>query len=95
MLIYGGKSICQVKPIPLTEEWLWRFGFANNINGFPEIDLDEKRGLSITFKKTVDTHIVWFAEKDIIEYTEITTLKYVHQLQNLYFALTGKELEIK
>lgn len=26
---------------------------------------------------------------------EATRIKYVHQLQNLYFALTGKELEIK
>jgi len=24
-----------------------------------------------------------------------TTIKHVHQLQNLYFALTGKELELK
>ena len=29
-----------------------------------------------------------------MEASEIyTTIKYVHQLQNLYFALTGKELE--
>ena len=27
--------------------------------------------------------------------TEIKNIKHLHQLQNLYFALTGKEIEIK
>ena len=31
---------------------------------------------------------------DIFWFTNTNTI-YVHQLQNLYFALTGKELEIK
>lgn len=31
---------------------------------------------------------------DWLKYAVVSDLKYMHQLQNLYFALTGKELEI-
>jgi hypothetical protein len=56
-----------IKPIPLTEEWLLKFGF-----------------------ECVYTLDRSFQHLDC-EYD----LEYVHQLQNLYFALTGEELTIK
>lgn len=34
----------------------------------------------------------WFGFNDMVATADI---KYLHQLQNLYFALTGKELEVK
>lgn len=73
--------------IPLTEEILLKCGF-------------EKYSSSQYRKNGVD---LWQIErgsnKDEFLCNNITNigglyLKYLHQLQNLYFALTGKELEI-
>ena len=70
------------KPIPLTEEWLKeRFHESSFVSNLYEVGT-----LSIYFQDK----IAWIdINGNCIE------LKYVHQLQNLYFALTGKELEIK
>ena len=62
-----------IEPIPLTEEWLLRFGLNRQISVF-EIFGDNKRGFHI------DLGGEWLF------------LKHVHQLQNLYFALTGTHL---
>lgn len=78
------KGTYKYKPIPLTEEWLVKFGFKQCgewfiLNGF----LHQNIAISIIHRKTT------FGDNE--EY-EIENIKYVHQLQNLYFALTGKEL---
>ena len=70
------------KPITLTEEILLKCGFV----------YDDEFGLfslhPITLYK--QDGIFWYGLLfDNIE------IKYLHQLQNLYFALTGEELEIK
>ncbi len=74
----------QVKPIPLTEEWLLKFGFERSglYNVKDEVYVYDEYGLT-------DTGFEYR-----FNYTQIK-LKYVHQLQNLYFALTGKELIFK
>ena len=71
-------SLDDLTPIPLTEEWLERFGF-------------EEVNKGLTFKKGL-----FELEKapDCFQY-ETTNIYYVHQLQNLYSALTGEELTIK
>jgi hypothetical protein len=67
------------KPIPLTEEWLLKFGFKNNRLGlFDCIKVVEDIGFHIYF---IQRHL-----KEV---------QYVHQLQNLYFALVGEELTFK
>jgi hypothetical protein len=75
-----------VQPIPLTEEWLIKFGFES----FHKRDF-KKKGLFITTYFATPQTLVDddFGNKRVLE------LKYVHQLQNLYFALTNQELEIK
>jgi len=68
------------RPIPLTEEWLLKFGFEITDN-FQTKD---------RFQTHKQDGFFWF------EYGYIVVeLNYVHQLQNLYFALTGEELTIK
>lgn len=70
------------KPIPITEEWLLKFGF-HKIN---------ESYIKNAFLFTNCNSIYKFLYKlSIIE----NELKYVHQLQNLYFALTGEELIIE
>lgn len=72
------------KPIPLTEEWLLKFGFLSN----PYQDRYEKDGIHIECDKIMNNELNLWIEK----LPKFVRLKYVHQLQNLYFALTGEEL---
>ena len=67
-------------PIPLTEEWLLKFGFESN----PYQDRYEKDPIHIECAIIEGETYLWIEN--------IPHIKYVHQLQNLYFALTGEEL---
>ena len=73
-------------PIPLTEEWLLRFGFEKNDNN--QFILMEG-SVDILFNKDLNG---WTC--DGINFS-INMTEHVHQLQNLYFALTGEELKLK
>jgi hypothetical protein len=67
----------EIEPIPLTEEWLIKFGFErwNDVyNNF----YHKLNGVEI--------------ENGNIYVGHGNEIKYAHQLQNLYFALTGEEL---
>jgi len=79
------------KPIPLTEEWLLKFGFEKD--GFDWIiKLHYDTELILNFGKYSNAVIQDNEDGDSIS---LHNPKYVHQLQNLFFALTGKELTIK
>jgi len=70
-----------IEPIPLNEEWLLKFGFKK-INGWDDM---------IMYLKD---------EVEILDGTSFyncidNKVEYVHQLQNLYFALSGEELTLK
>ena len=77
----------RAKPITLTEEWLVKFGFKK-VKRQNVIQYENEYSLSHEFNQDgiFEFHIddgTWIA------------CKYVHKLQNLYFALTGEELEIE
>ena len=76
--------------IQLTEQWLKDFGFEVNGRYIYQIELPKGRFLErmLWNKKT---SIFAVSCKDKYEY-EIARILYIHTLQNLYFALTGKEL---
>ncbi len=84
-----GQFLIYLEPIPLTEEWLLRFGFEKKENNWKCLCIcndwtylywERLAGLELSVNK----HSVMLPH-----------IKYVHQLQNLYFALTNQELEIK
>jgi hypothetical protein len=82
----------QFEPISLTEEWLFKFGFEKNAIDretviFNQINSTEKLQL---FNGRIIYSILGVSQ---YEWSEAKILM-VHQLQNLYFALTGKELKI-
>lgn len=89
-LDYALKSYA---PIPLTEEWLLKFGF---------VEINEFNGVGFI----QDNFYLWKGNNwDYFYYTVVgreqdgvnepsIEIKYVHQLQNLYFALKGEELKI-
>jgi hypothetical protein len=81
-----------IKPIALTEEWLLKFGFK------PQTE----RNLDFNFPNQSD-HILsrngddgWYYGFECYQvHLPPIYIHYVHQLQNLYFSLTGSELTIK
>lgn len=81
-----------IRPIPLTEEWLTQFAFEKDEDGFFILEIGRK---SFSISPNEDNHVVY--RHDIgLSYTSIHNgLEYVHQLQNLYYALTGEELQLK
>ena len=104
-LEFIGKNKLEYKPIPLTEEWLVKLGFEKLK------EYDDGENIIIQYGKSIivgdDTHdeklviSLPFNHCEIGDYQDDSayilniTIDYVHQLQNLYFTLTNKELEIK
>lgn len=74
-------DLTSIKPIPLTEEWLLKFGFVCKNVGY----------LCDNFYIDDDFYIC-VLRFNCEDYIKVSS---VHQLQNIYFTLTGKELEIK
>lgn len=78
-----------VSPIVITEEWLEKLGFEYEratVGGWERWEKwTSKKGRI----KLLDKKFSW----GIGEYSNY--IQYVHQLQNLYFSLTGEELTIK
>ena len=77
-----------IKPIPLTEEWLLKFGLKVK----PEFKtLSHEVYLDNGFQYMIDYYYDEYGHHVAIN----KNIKYVHQLQDLYRCLTGEELEIK
>lgn len=76
-IILDNRYVCG---IPLTEEWLLKFGFEKRIDGY------FKSKIKLDFNSNGIVRFHWSQK--------VTYLDYVNQLQNLYFALTQKELSI-
>ena len=98
-----GKSfnLCH-SPIPLTEEWLVNLGFEIQNKKNNHYVINDPNGYADTHKisifKTINEQ--WhIAFSDTLngykDYIPTTKIQYVHQLQNLYFDLTGEELTLK
>ncbi len=77
--IRGPLTSLPNSPIPLTEEILLKCGFKKNTNYTP-------CGKAIFYK---NGYIIYCGVTIEIE------IKYLHQLQNLYYCLTGEELKVK
>jgi len=95
-IVIEGKHICDLENgkcdfdfygIPITEERLLKFGFKHVSENY------YYKNLVLKFKFFKNGRF------DIYIFNNVTGLskkiKYIHQLQNLYFALTQTELEIK
>ncbi len=82
-LSYAQMFAISLEPIPLTEEWLERFGFT-----FDTVCYYKDEFLIGAFKDGYAWLRFGTLDRECLELT------YVHQLQNLYSALTGTELEL-
>lgn len=99
----------QARPIPITKEWLQRFGFEMRmINGIvPEWYImctppNYKREFALIFRfgmlrstpPGVCDENRWHAWMDSGD-SHNFNIQSIHQLQNVFFAITGKELKVK
>lgn len=88
--VYDKVAIDQIQAIPLTEEWLLKFGFEKHYEKWSLI-------INTSTDSPARLSVQMFANVLVVRLTSktISNIKYVHQLQNLHFTLTGEELTIK
>ena len=96
----------EYRPIYLNEDWLIKFGMEMPITDDPifEYEKGKYKNPFNHFRKTSQSLIdatfeiggvSFYADSTgfwIPIFTDYTEIKYVHQFQNLFFAITGKEL---
>ncbi len=73
----------KAQPIPLTEEWLNKFKWER-------VNADEFVFRNNNYFSIDSSGRLYYMD----DYTAVD-IQFVHQLQNLYFALTGEELTMK
>jgi len=86
-----------IKGMPITEKWLSKFGFKKDNNGNYWIDLQTNY---IELMLSGDYWYPVYAQVPEMSHEEeqrVSTnrIEFVHELQNLFFAFTGTELELK
>ncbi len=82
--------VTNVIPIELTEDWLIRFGFLKEIRGGFNSNLYYKNGFLVELHKSLTSDDFAYGERK--PNGETLWIDSVHQLQNLYYALSGEEL---
>lgn len=91
LMISDYQTRLMFSPIPLTDQWFEKFGGDKS-----EIELCSYRLYSLT--RNYDFHKVESEDGDFYWYCDQiigdTCITYVHELQNLFFALTKQELEL-
>lgn len=89
ILFLSTYSVNYVEPIPLTEEWLIKFGFKRIQEDKYGCHYENDECWVYLSRNGFDIEVITRNKR----FNLLRTYKYVHQLQNLYFAITGKELE--
>jgi len=95
-----GLAIIEGKPILLTKEWLVDFGFSvdryESVYKYKKIEWLSiyKNGFFLQ-KPAEDNYWSTFLATDTDTAEKVGYIKYVHELQNLYFALMDIELKLK
>jgi len=90
---YQSNYCCNLNAILITEDWLLKFKFSCDWTKTYTKQI-EKNTFELRFE---NTEKIMFLDVNINyedTYLEFKHIKYVHQLQNLYFALTGSELQL-
>ena len=85
------------KPIPLTADWLVNLGFEHEKDNCYKIPCKIIGGYYKVYYSRINNEIHAFGVSYEDEPKEVNNfswnIKHLHQLQNLYFALTGEELQ--
>lgn len=84
------SDLCYAKGIPLTEEWLIRFGFTKHFDEYEQETFFNLHGIMNLLSYNNGTYSFDFGAS-----STTCLIHNVHQIQNLIFILTGKELTLK
>lgn len=90
------------EPLPLTEEWLLKFGFKEEqeeteilrVHWFKKLYNSENEVGEFCYNPSSLRTAIGYVDGEDYGYAGYK-IRYVHQLQNLYFALTDEELIVK
>jgi len=92
------QFICFVEPIRLTEEWILKFGLKRfQLDGVVGLDRSDPNEKTTYYEMGKITIVQWgentpfFLSNNNLR----IELKYVHQFQNVMFALVGEELVLQ
>jgi hypothetical protein len=77
----------ELRPIPLTPEILEKCGFDENCSYYKKDNVEIVK----IYDSKIGDHYHFCPDKTI----SFGYFQYIHQLQNLYFALTGEELNVQ
>lgn len=86
--IFKGNKVNKYSPIPITENLLLKIGFEYSKTTDKFFIKDNTFGISTADNK------FRFIQGNLVCQLILRDLKYVHELQNLYYALTGNELSL-
>lgn len=82
-LTFHPDNLKNTEPIPLTPEILENAGFEALDHGARDTSFCRN-----------NFFLRWYVIEEVVRY-EGREIKYLHQLQNLYFALVGEELKVE
>ena len=90
--VCGYYPLAKLQPIPISEEILLNFKakFKKNI---PFFDIHMPRNIGY-ISINPNNNMIWLRHHTTRASLNPGSIHYLHQLQNLYFALTGEELEV-
>lgn len=83
---YGSLKDSNIKPIPLTEEILLKLPDFERLHQ----SLFKTRDGKYSLHETISSNWIFYRDS-----TNLCFIKSLHQLQNLFYALAGEELEVK
>ena len=93
---FESVDIIDVEPIKISKEWLQKLGFIFIIRNMWELKIDFYTKLQ--FYENQDDYVTLFiqnynnGERISDTHLALKKVKYIHQLQNLFFDLTGRDL---
>ena len=83
-----------IQPITITNDWLIKLGFQLYPSGYFCLNLKDKNTY-LSIGAILHRKINLIIEQDGNAFsTELGHIAFIHEIQNLYFALTGKELVV-
>jgi hypothetical protein len=87
----SGWNFDFIEPIQITEKWLLKFGFKSD-----DISWEYSKRLgNFYIMYDIEINSIYINDGSRYDGADIPNeIKHVHQLQNLYFALTGQELTL-
>ncbi len=97
-LVDVDKKRADYEPIPLTEEWLYKFGFKDidksDNDYITYTDSNHDYYLQLDVRRRDGKYTILDNSFDDLRDFSMVDISYVHQLQNIYFVLTGEELTL-